>query len=292
MKLVTCNHNDKELVGLLEGPEVALPTLSQGWSGPDDMLGMIQAGSDALRQLSESAGSAPRAPLAELKLLPPIPRPPRNVICLGMNYLDHLIEINGGDPNTPRPENLVAFTKASTCVCGPDAVVPWDESITSKLDWEVELGIVIGKQGHHVSPEDAKDHVFGYTIVSDITARDLQKRHQQFYLGKSIRNSCPIGPCIVTADELGDPHKLRIQCRVNGESKQDSNTSYQIFDVDTTVSVLSRTPDVMPGDIIATGTPGGVGFSRKPPEYLQPGDEVECEIEGIGILRHFIGDAA
>ncbi|MGV0006084.1 MAG: fumarylacetoacetate hydrolase family protein [Candidatus Porifericomitaceae bacterium WSBS_2022_MAG_OTU9] len=291
MKLATCSYKDQELIGILEQTEVVLPSLVSGWAGPSDMLGIIAAGLPCLDQLRQAAQSAPRVAVAELKLLAPIPRPPRNIICLGMNYLDHLMEINDGNPDAPRPEHLIAFTKAATCVCGQDAVVPWDDSISKRLDWEVELGMVIGKPGHKISRENAMQHVFGYTIVSDITARDLQKRHQQFYLGKSLRNSCPIGPCIVTADEFEDPQKLRLICRVNGETKQDGTTADQIFDLATTISVLSRTPDLLTGDIIATGTPGGVGFARKPPEYLQPQDVVECEIEGIGVLRHSIGGA-
>ncbi|CAG0911759.1 unnamed protein product, partial [Cyprideis torosa] len=158
-----------------------------------------------------------------------------------------------------------------------------------ELDWEVELGVVIGKSGKKISESEALDHVFGYTIINDISARDIQMNHKQFFLGKSIDGSCPMGPYIVTADEVNDPQKLEMYCRVNGKVKQQSNTRHMIFDVASVITWLSRGMSLESGDVIATGTPGGVGFVREPPEFLRPGDVVECEIESLGCLRTPIG---
>ena len=259
------------------------------------MLALIDGGRAALAALRDHLALAPRAgahvALDEVRLLAPVPRPRQNVICLGWNYRDHMAESKAakGDIQQAKvPDALIVFTKAAACVCGPYDDVPRDPEISKRLDWEVELGVVIGRGGHKVAPEDALDYVFGYTVVNDISARELQKRHRQFYLGKSVPNACPMGPFIVTPDEIGDPQALRLCCRVNGETKQDATTAEQIFGIRETIATVSKSPALEPGDIIATGTPAGVGFARTPPEYLQAGDVVECEVENIGVLRNRI----
>ena len=171
---------------------------------------------------------------------------------------------------------------------GPFDPVPWDQAATQQVDYEVELGVVIGRDGKNISRGDALSHVFGYTIVNDVSARDLQLGHLQWFKGKSLDGFCPMGPCVVTADEFGDPQTKRISLRLNGETRQDSNTSKMIFPIDVTIEFLSRGLTLEAGDIIATGTPEGVGLGRTPPEYMKDGDMMEAEIEGIGTLRNAI----
>ena len=296
MKLLTCLYKNKQHLGVLgsDGESAHLLTLDKSWSGASDMLELIDGGRDALDAVRDAYENAPAVALSELTLMAPIPRPRQNVICLGLNYMDHLIESakllnkDGGDVKVEPPEALIAFTKAVTCVCGPYDDIPYDAEISKRVDWEVELGVIIGRRGHKVAAEDALDYVFGYTAANDISARELQRLHKQFFISKCLPNSGPIGPWIVTADEIPDPQNLRIVCRVNGDIKQDGNTSEQIFSVRDAISVLSKTPSVEPGDIILTGTPAGVGFARRPAEYLQVGDVVECEVEGIGAVRNKI----
>jgi 2-keto-4-pentenoate hydratase/2-oxohepta-3-ene-1,7-dioic acid hydratase in catechol pathway len=193
-----------------------------------------------------------------------------------------------GNREAKLPEHPIVFTKNVTSVIGPDSEVPYDAAVTEQLDWEVELGVIIGKPGYGIDAERAMEHVFGYTVINDLSARDLQFKHKQFFIGKSLDGTCPIGPWIVTADEIADPHALYLRCDVNGVRKQDSTTGSMIFDLPTIISTLSRGMRLEAGDIIATGTPDGVGFARTPPEFLKPGDEVVCEVENVGVLRNTI----
>ncbi|MCP1675141.1 2-keto-4-pentenoate hydratase/2-oxohepta-3-ene-1,7-dioic acid hydratase in catechol pathway [Natronocella acetinitrilica] len=225
--------------------------------------------------------------LDTVTLLAPIPEPRRNVMCLGLNYADHAAEASRASGKETRlPEHPVVFTKATTAVTGPGSEILLEPDVTEQLDWEAELAFVIGRGGRHIQREHALDHVFGYTIVNDLSARDIQFRHKQFFLGKSLEGACPMGPWITTADAIADPQTLDIRCRVNGELKQHSNTSNMLFGVAEIIAVLSGIMRLLPGDVIATGTPDGVGFARNPPEYLRAGDEVECEIAGLGVLRN------
>lgn len=225
--------------------------------------------------------------LSAVHLAAPIPRPRKNVFCMALNYLEHAKETADiRQRNANAPKNPIFFTKAPTTVIGPYDPFEIDATVSSEIDWEAELGVIIGKRGKNISEEDALSYIFGYTVINDITARDLQTRHVQFFKGKSLDDSCPMGPWIVTADEITDPQNLAIRLRVNGEIKQDSNTGEMIFPIKTIIAVLSKGMTLEPGDIIATGTPSGVGFSRKPPEFLKPGDSMETEIEGIGILKN------
>lgn len=230
--------------------------------------------------------------LSEIQLAAPIPRPRKNLMCLGWNYADHAKEtalIRGRDTNAP--EYPVFFTKAPTTVNSPYGNIIIDPQVSVEIDWEVELAVIIGNGGKNISEEDALTHVFGYTALNDVTARDLQSRHKQFFKGKSIDGYCPMGPWIVTSDEIKDPQHLGVRLRVNGITKQDGNTSMMVFPIRSIIAFLSQGMTLEPGDIIATGTPSGVGFARNPPEFLKAGDVMETEVEGIGVLRNVIVNA-
>jgi 2-keto-4-pentenoate hydratase/2-oxohepta-3-ene-1,7-dioic acid hydratase in catechol pathway len=219
----------------------------------------------------------------------PTGRPLKNVVCLGLNYISHAKEsAQARGREFKIPEAPVFFTKAPTSVTGPNDSIPWDSSLTAQLDYEAELGVVIGLAGKDIRRANALDHVFGYTVINDISARDLQKTHLQWFKGKSLDGFCPVGPVIVTADEFGDPQTKRISLRVNGVEKQNSTTANMIFAVDTIIEVLSKGMTLEPGDVIATGTPEGVGLGRTPQEFLKDGDIVETSVEGIGMLRNQI----
>lgn len=290
MRLLTCRHQGKDRLGIVRGDDVVVLTEDR-W--PATMLELIQAGPQTwgrvAAELPAIEAGARRLALASVTLAAPLPELRKNIMCLGWNYADHARESAGATGKAAElPEHPVVFTKNVTSVNGPHGDVPAQTDVTAQLDWEVELGVVIGVGGRKIARARALDHVFGYTVINDISARDLQFRHKQFFLGKSLDGACPMGPVIVTADEIPDPQNLDLRCWVNGELKQSSNTRHQIFDVATTISILSRGMPLEPGDVIATGTPSGVGFARTPPEFLKPGDVVECEIEGIGRLRNRI----
>lgn len=255
-----------------------------------DMLTLIAGGPELLGQARTLAAGGPTVPLASVELLAPIPRPSKNIVCLGMNYAAHAYESQRAKGLPEKlPAHPVFFTKAVTTVNRPDGVIPYDPAISEQLDWEVELALVIGREGKNISREAALDYVFGYTILNDISARDLQSRHYQFFRGKSLDGSAPLGPWIVTADAIPDPHALRLRLRVNGVTMQDSTSADLIFKIPEIVAVLSQGMTLEPGDIIATGTPSGVGLGMNPPRYLKPGDLVEAEVEGIGLLRSTVG---
>ena len=248
------------------------------------LRGLIEAGTPL-----PATGGWERVEPDAVGLLAPLPEPRRNIMCLGLNYADHAAESQGTTPERVQlPEHPIVFTKATTTVTGPRAAVELDERVTRRLDWEVELAVIIGRGGRFIAQADAMDHVFGYTVVNDLSARELQKRHVQFFLAKSMDGSCPMGPWITTADAVSDPHGLGIRSRVNGVNKQDSSTRHLIFRIPRIIEQLSTVMTLLPGDVIATGTPAGVGFARNPPEYLAPGDVVECEIDGLGTLRNTI----
>lgn len=253
------------------------------------MLDVITHGAPALADLQ--AMGRPALPYQPADLLAPIPEPKRNVFCVGLNYLKHAEEgARAAGRELKLPPVPMFFTKATHAVNGPFANIPYDATVSAQIDWEVELGVVIGKRGKNISAAEAFDYVFGYTVINDVSARDLQNGHGgQFFKGKSLDGACPMGPWIVTADEIPDPHNLPLRCRVNGIIKQDSNTNDLIFKIPTLIESLSRGMTLEPGDVIATGTPQGVGFARTPPEFLKPGDVVECEVEGIGTIRNTVG---
>ncbi|PLT33834.1 fumarylacetoacetate hydrolase family protein [Bacillus sp. V5-8f] len=217
----------------------------------------------------------------ELEWEAPIPRPAKNIFCVGKNYAEHAIEL-GSEADIP--EHIMLFSKTPTTVVGQNSVVPSHSDVTQQLDYEGELAIIIGKKGRTIMREEALDYVFGYTVINDITARDLQARHKQFLLGKSLDGTCPMGPYIVHKSMVPNPNKLRIQTKVNGEIRQDANTEQFIFPTEEIISVISRGMTLEPGDIIATGTPAGVGKGFKPPKFLKSGDTVEITVEKIGTL--------
>lgn len=256
------------------------------------MLGIIRGGVAARSALDALAARPPADALAmtEVKLHAPIPRPAKNVFCVGWNYLEHFEEgAQKLQDNRELPQWPVFFSKAPTAVNGPYDPVPFDPAVSTSLDWEVELGVVIGPGGKNIPAEDAMRHVWGYTVINDVTWRDIQRRHGgQWDKGKSLDGTCPMGPVLVTADSL-DHANLRLTCRVNGVTKQDSSTRHLYFKLPRLIHDLSLGQTLEPGDILSTGTPEGVGYARNPPEFLKAGDLLESEIEGIGILRNTIG---
>ncbi|MGB2693870.1 MAG: fumarylacetoacetate hydrolase family protein [Dehalococcoidia bacterium] len=289
MRLLTYERDGAPRLGLLLNANVV--DLADATAGelPADMLGFIEAGEAALERARSVASTSTEQlarharPLAQTKLLAPIPTPRRNLVCVGLNYADHAAESRVTDGV---PEEPVYFTKATSTVIGPGAAIPWHGHVSRRIDWEVELVAVIGRSGRDIPEAWALEHVAGYTVGNDVTARDLQRRHQQWYKGKSLDGFCPLGPWIVTSDELGDPQDARLSLRVNGDTKQDAHTSDMIFNVAHLIAVWSLGMTLEPGDLLMTGTPSGVGFARQPPEYLQPGDTVEAEIDKIGVLRN------
>jgi 2-keto-4-pentenoate hydratase/2-oxohepta-3-ene-1,7-dioic acid hydratase in catechol pathway len=291
MRLVTYDDGTRTQVGAVRDDAlVPLGALAS------DMLTLIEGGPDLLTHAREHVAQAPATdllPLANVRLLAPIPRPRKNIVCLGMNYAAHAIEgaRARGKPEV-LPQHPVFFTKSVAAVNHPDGMIPYDPALSTEIDWEVELAFIIGRAGKNIAPEVAYDYVFGYTILNDVSARDLQKQHYQFYRGKSLDGCAPFGPWIVTSDELPDPHALGLRLRVNGTTRQDSHTSDMIFKIPELIAVLSRGATLEPGDIIATGTPSGVGLGMQPPQYLKPGDVVEAEIDGIGVLRNTVGEVA
>lgn len=287
MKFITCVYNDEQHPGLLLSDGVIL------LSGPELRIGsmnqLIESMNPDLENRIAVLASSPAhiMPLASVKLMAPIPYPSRNVFCLGKNYEEHAREINTTRiSDSGIPEVPIYFTKlASPAITHGDPVL-FSPNATRQVDYEVELAIIIGKEGSNIKIEEALDYVFGYTIVNDITARDLQVDHKQWFKGKSLDSFCPMGPCIVYKDEIRHPVELDIQCRVNGELRQNSNTRNMIFDIPNIVNNLSKGLTLKPGDIICTGTPSGVGIGFDPPKYLKDGDVVECYIENIGYLTN------
>jgi 2-keto-4-pentenoate hydratase/2-oxohepta-3-ene-1,7-dioic acid hydratase in catechol pathway len=258
-----------------------------------DMIGLVASGRAGLAAVKKAVAGIKTGhhAIGRAVLHAPIPRPRKNVFCVGWNYLEHFEEGAKARPHVQEmPAHPAFFTKAPTTVNGPHADVPAHTSVTRKLDWEVELGVIIGRGGTNIAEADAMKHVFGYTVVNDVSAREVQRQHgQQWFKGKSLDGHCPMGPWIATADEVREPQNLRITSRVNGVTKQDSNTSYMYFKIPRIIAELSAGLTLEPGDIILTGTPAGVGHARNPPEFMQPGDILETEIIGLGLLRNRIG---
>lgn len=235
--------------------------------------------------------AVPGVPLAEVMLAAPIPYPRHDILCIGQNYLGHAIEsAKFRGKEYTKPAYPTYFAKRVNRAVAPEGTIAAHADITAQLDYEVELAVVIGSRCDHVRPEEAFDHIFGYTIVNDISARDLQNRHGgQYTFGKSLDDSTPMGPWLVTRDEFASPPHLRVRTWVNGELRQDGNTSDFIFDIPRLISELSTGIVLEPGDILITGTPAGVAMGFQPPRFIKAGDVVECEVEGIGRLRNTVG---
>ncbi|MCU9612470.1 fumarylacetoacetate hydrolase family protein [Caldibacillus lycopersici] len=295
MKFATAiNQNGVEFVGIIKEEKIVhLSELEKSLYGtntfPKDMISFIEAGESFLQRVSLLVEEAETKQmineysyfLTEIKILSPIPRPQKNIFCIGKNYRDHAIEM-GSEKDIPT--DLIVFTKAPTTVIASNDRIPNHQEVTNALDYEGELAIVIGKKGTKIRKEEASDYIFGYTIVNDVTARDIQSRHKQYFLGKSLDGTCPIGPWIVEKSEIEDPEALSIETRVNGEVRQQSSTKHFIFSIGEIIEILSKGMTLEPGDIIATGTPAGVGNGFKPPRFLQPNDIVEVTIEKVGVL--------
>ena len=257
-------------------------------SVPSDMIELIATvpTTTLVRLLRDAAtwvgAGRTSVPLSRVKLLAPIPRPRKNIFCVGRNYAEHARESGSAPPDAP-----MFFTKPPTCVIGPQAPIFYHRA-TQQLDYEVELAAVIGRRGRDIPVAKALDHVFGYTIMNDVTARDLQRRHGQWFKGKALDTFAPLGPWIVHRAALPDPQQLRLVLRVNGEIRQNSNTSKMLFTVAQLIATLSEGLTLEPGDILATGTPEGIGMGFSPPRFLHVGDAVEAEAEGIGTLRNLV----
>ena len=240
----------------------------------------------ALAQQARAEGVACR-PFAEVRPQAPIPEPLRNILCLGKNYLEHAQEVGAKMQQSTRPpEHPIIFTKATTSVTAPGEPIPAYRELTQKLDYEAELALVIGKGGRDISEADAWGHVFGYTAINDVSARDLQKIHYQWFRAKSLDGFAPMGPVLVHHSVMPAPQDITVKCFVNGELRQSETLDRLIFDVPRIIATLSSGMTLLPGDIIATGTPAGVGMGFTPPKYLQPGDEVVVDVTGVGELRN------
>lgn len=293
MHLVTFVESDHTRIGLLDTQSNEIIDLNKiAPDLPQNMLDFIVTGDTGLNaaQLAFNTKQS-RLPLAQVRLLAPIPRPCRNIMCVGKNYREHVQELQSSGSACDSkfadlPDEPIIFTKATTAVTGPGEAIPARRDPTDSTDYEGELAVIIGKQGRNISQDKAFDHIYGYTILNDVTSRRLQKQHQQWFLGKSLDGFCPMGPAIVTADEIPDVTQLRVQTWINDELRQDNVVASLIFDIPTLIETLSRTMTLVTGDIIATGTPAGVGMGFKPPRFLQKGDVVKIRIDPIGILEN------
>jgi 2-keto-4-pentenoate hydratase/2-oxohepta-3-ene-1,7-dioic acid hydratase in catechol pathway len=289
MRFVTFEKLGKAVPGLLgTGGEIVDLSATVG-----SLLDIVDGGADALRKAQQATMTAPKIAPAGVKILAPIPAPRRNIICVGKNYHEHAKEFHssGFDASAGKdaiPDFPIIFSKASTTVIGPNDPVPASADPTNSVDYEVELAVVIGKQCKNVSKADAYGQVFGYMIVNDVTSRQLQARHKQWFLGKNLDGFCPMGPWLVTADEVGDVTKLRVMAEINGEKRQDAIVKDLIFDIPTLIETITSVMTLLPGDIIATGTPAGVGIGFTPPKFLQNGDRMKLEITGLGVLENSV----
>ena len=274
-RLVTYRRNGAEGVGILQDDRIlALPA--------DSMLALIESG-------SIPAPTGEELNLADAELLAPIPRPRQDVICLGINYKAHADEAAGYDSAFIKERPIpIYFSKRVAEAVAPGGAIQSHPGLVERLDYEAELAVIIGKTARNVPAEEAADYIFGYTVLNDVSARVLQTAHKQWYFGKSLDGFTPIGPCITTADEIAFPPKLAIRARVNGELRQDSTTDLLITGIADIIAELSSGMTLLPGTVIATGTPSGVGMGFDPPKFLKTGDVVECEIEGIGVLRNTV----
>lgn len=297
MRFVTYRLREAEArLGLLHAGlviDVAAFGAADGLPLPSTMLEFIDLGPSAVAVLKSRVEAADPAallgcavPEANVRLLAPIPRPRKNIFGIGLNYTEHVAEsARALDTSDQLPKQPVIFSKPPTAVVSWSDPIRHNAEVTKQLDWETELAVVIGQSARGVSEADALDHVFGYTVINDVSARDC-RRAGQWIVSKGQDSFAPMGPCIVTRDEIADPHNLNLWTRVNGVEKQNSNTRFMLFNVNQLIADISRVMTLEPGDIIATGTPAGVGAGRDPQEFLWPGDVVECHVEGIGTLRN------
>lgn len=293
MKFLTLEGG--QLGALIDATVIDIPAAAEALSvicPAGTLQALVEAGDAeaerawALALRAYEQGVAVRA-FADVKPGAPLPKPRRNILCLGKNYLDHAREVaKKMDVSGDAPAQPILFTKATTAVIGPGEPIPAWPELTRKLDYEAELALIIGTGGRDIAPERAWDHVFGYTAINDISARDLQKSHMQWFRAKSLDGFAPMGPVVVHRSMMPEPRDIEVKCSVNGEPRQHATFDQLIFDVPTMIAILSSGMTLLPGDIIATGTPAGVGMGFSPPKYLQPGDEVVVEVTGVGPLRN------
>ena len=292
MRLVTFSDDKGSRIGVHDTASNTIVDLAATSRLPRDMTGFIALGKNGIKRARDAVrGGGGRLAFDSVKLLAPIPRPARNILCVGKNYYDHAREFHnsGFDASAGKdaiPELPIMFTKWPNSVIAQGEPIPVFLDYTNSTDYEGELTVVIGAGGRGISSESAFDHVYGYTIINDVTARTLQNRHKQWFLGKSLDGYCPMGPCIVTADEVRDVSQLRLLTKVNGEVRQDALVSQLIFDIPTLIETLSRVMTLEPGDLIATGTCAGVGIGFDPPRFLKSGDRVAITIDPIGTLEN------
>jgi 2-keto-4-pentenoate hydratase/2-oxohepta-3-ene-1,7-dioic acid hydratase in catechol pathway len=290
MKLATVTHEGRTKA-VLVAPEANSVWPLEGMLGrPVPSLTDILAELDAIKPRLKPTGTG--IPFSAVKVEAPIPRPARNVMCVGKNYHEHAKEFtkSGYDSSASSaadaiPTAPIIFTKVPECVIADGVDISYPAGLSDSLDYEAELGVVIGRAGRGISKAEAYSHVCGYTIINDVTARDLQGKHKQWFLGKSLDTFCPMGPWLVTADEV-DPENLTVKCWVNDELRQNANTRDLIFDIPTLIETISAGITLLPGDVIATGTPAGVGIGFTPPKFLKRGDRVTIEIAGLGRLSN------
>ncbi|MCU1666395.1 MAG: Ureidoglycolate lyase [Pseudonocardia sp.] len=291
MKLVTFSTGSAARVGVVSADGDAVHDVQELLPPGAAMLDVIGAWDTLGPVLRERSAELTSVPLASVELLAPVPEPRRNIWCVGKNYRDHAVEFGRSGYDTPSrsealPERPIMFSKATTAVTGPGALV--DPGPTTELDYEGELTVIIGTGGRGISREDAYRHVWGYTIINDVTARDVQRDHKQWLLGKSFDTHCPMGPYAVTADEIGDVTALELETTVNGERRQFAPLKDLIFDIPELIATISAGTTLLPGDLIATGTPAGVGLGFDPPRFLTSGDVVEITVTGLGTLSNRI----
>jgi 2-keto-4-pentenoate hydratase/2-oxohepta-3-ene-1,7-dioic acid hydratase in catechol pathway len=286
MKLVTFREGRVRAAGYVDGDDAVVCV--EGAAADHAILDVVRGGEAAVD--AWRASGQRRVRLSDVTLEAPIPVPLRDIWCVGKNYYDHASEFHASgfdsSSKTEVPSAPVIFTKATTSVCGPGANVLASIDPTASVDYEGELAVVIGKKAFRVSKDDAMDYVFGYMNLNDVTSRELQKRHGQWIIGKSLDTFCPTGPWLVTADEVGDVSALDLVTEVNGEVRQRARVADLIFDIPTLIETMSRTMTLLPGDVIATGTPSGVGIGYKPPKYLAAGDTMRVRISRLGILEN------
>jgi len=295
VRLATFQSSSGPQAAVVGADQTLVPVAGLVAGAPSDMLGIIDGGPglwDRLR--GAAAGAKGGTPVRSAKLLAPIPRVRRNVLCVGWNYVEHFEEgkdMRGAGAPQDMPSHPTFFTKQPNAVVGNGDTVWHSAPISPQLDWEVELAVIIGASGRDIPASAALKHVFGYTVGNDVSVRDVQRDWHggQWFKGKSFDTSCPLGPWIVTADEVPDAQNLKLQLRVNGVVKQDSSTKYMYFQIPAIINELSAGMALEAGDVIMTGTPPGVGAARKPPEFLAVGDVMEAEVEGIGVLRNPVG---
>ncbi|MDB5862879.1 MAG: hypothetical protein JWO70_685 [Betaproteobacteria bacterium] len=292
MRLVTFSDADGMRIGVHDAGSNTIVDITKASRLPKDMTAFVALGRNGLQRARRAVKSGEnRIPCDSVKIHAPFPRPAKNILCVGKNYHDHAKEFHnsGFDASAGAnaiPELPIIFTKWPNSVIANGEPIPSANDYTNSTDYEGELTVVIGEGGRNISKAKAYDHVYGYTIVNDATARTLQQSHKQWFLGKSLDGYCPMGPCIVTADEIKDVEQLRLLTKVNGEVRQDAYVSQLIFDIPTLIETLSRVMTLEPGDLIATGTCAGVGIGFNPPKFLQPGDVVAITIEPIGTLEN------